>query len=1440
MADLQQIVQSRDFRNAQPEDQRSMLSGADPSGFGDLTREQQNELLGRVSSESDTEWFGGDMSDAYQRGLSQGAGEFAHMAANVAELVDGDSAAGQYLRGLSEELAEDATPPEDRTYAELGMQILGNLSVSLPVYAATMGAVGVGAKAAHLSAKAAQYLVPMLTFGTFGGLSAADQGFQDAMKAASKEAAFGALFGVMHNTSRAARASVLGGVAYQMTPEDLDPEERVAHGLTMAILAALHAKPVDMKGKVQAEVDAAIAGKMEGERVLDVATEKFGSEKAQTEVVADNNSVPEAANPTRRERELSIFIREGESRLSREQEAGGENVEKHQTTLNKLQQERAALMRSRGALPPDPVVVRIKHQIKALREKLQDPDVMENPDLYLKTEQQIRQKENDIKRYGVAKKKESLTEEESAAIAEIEGAAGVKAGDDAGKLEKVSPPTEEAGGTGDPPVEGGRGQPDERVPVGPQDAAEQRVSSKMDARREEYLDQQHGFLWADKETGNMDNNFSLWKRARSLLGMAEMQDRMVTKGHLELVADPLNPGHRILEFRGKGMGDILKPIFKKNRQYEDDFFEFGGAVQARELINQTIDMKTGKIRQSTPEEIANLKTREKVWDLDRIERGVKLENPEFRKVYEEMKEFNATTVRLGIEMDFFTAEQVGAWKRSEYGWSMARVQDIARTGRHRTQDKLMNAFGVRKLHGSLRQVRDEYGNFIRGAQDTARAILYNKFTRDAADQLLAAGGFLKKLKPDSKRIVAGRDQLRRAMKKEIKENKKLTEEEAAEHMDWLDNMPGSIERAAFFIGAGRPYGDNIISFLRNGKPEYYEVMDPVLYRAFEQLDPSSRVDLVGRWMATFKDFKQAAITLDPSFIFGNFIRDPAMALIMTRTGNKNITNSLRGLKHVWNDSPEFNQLMANGLGGSPIRDNIAMSRKRLRREAQRSEGILNPKGMVFGPGDLVRFMSDIGRAIELGPRVGEALRAREKGILGEGNKLRPASMIEAVFSGREVSTDFRVRGGGQSTGVHGDKINFGFTHGPQITKFMGDTVPFFNAMLAGSDRGYRAVFRDPHGKMASGLKMGLVGVSSVVLYGINRDMSEKYKHLLDEDGRQQVDFLNLPKWATTAYWHFYIPTTWDNDTGEITKFRHWHMPKLWEVGMIGSMGEEFAESMYKGDTFDKETLFDLMQIAAHNFNINTAHKGLPMPLPAGIDVMMEQAMNRILFTGSPIETMGMTDEQDWNRARSGQSRTMKAYGEVLKDAEFLGAARSPARAEALLRGVFGNWASMALQLTDLAMFPGGPALGWDDVPMVRRVYSEAGKYDKNTADFYLNMEEFTQSYNTMRHRAKQGDIEMAKEMMMDPDQQAMIAMAPGFDRANRKLQMMNREIDLIRRGVAMPTATPRERHHAINRVEAMRNGIMKKLNDMAEEFKKRFKERSKERSKEQERLKRAS
>jgi hypothetical protein len=1422
MADLREIVQSPDFRRLDVEAQRSTLNEADPGGFGSLTPQQQNGILGRVESEGETQWFGGDMSDAYVRGLKSGVGQFAHIAANVAEMIDDDSEAGQYLRSLTEEMAEESSAPEGRTYSELAMSTLGNLTVGLPVYAAAMKGAGVGLAAAGVTT-AARFLAPMLTFGTIGALSEADKGFQAAMFAGSKEAAFGALFGGMHYTGRAARASVLGSVAYKMTPEDLDPEERIAHGLTMAILGGLHAKPKLSAKDIRAALNdaetaaktAEIEGKMAGEKAVDEATEKYGAELAENESLASQSTEPPAPKPTRRERELSIFIREAEARVAR---AGEEESPKAQATLNKLQQERATLMRRRGAIPPDPVVVRTKHEIEALRERLLDNDVMENPDLYLKTEAEIKRKQNYLKKYAADKKKMGLTEEEAQAVADVESAGTVKAGDEAGKLEVVKPPTEEAGGTGDPPGEGGRGPTDEAIPLDP---VEQRISDASDVRRQEYLDQSHGFLWADKLTGILDTSKSMWKRARQLLGMAEMQDRMITEGHLTWGPDPKNPGQMILHFKGKGMGDILKPIMKDGKKNEEAFKEYGGAIQAEELIWQFDDPKVG-IRRATPEEVGAGTTREKVWDLERIERGKALETEQFKKTYEEMKEYNKRVKELGIELDFFTEEQAAVWKRNEYAWSMARVMDVAKAGGHRTVDRLMSSFGVKKLHGSKRNTRDAILNFIRGPQDMVRAILHNKFTRDTMDHLIKSGGFATKISAKAERIVVGRKHLIQAMKKELMDTKGMTEKQAGEYLDWLNMTPETLQKVAFFIGAGRPYGDNIVSFIRKGKVEYYDVPDQVLYRAFEGLNPSSRVDLVGRWMANFKDFKQSAITLDPSFIFGNFIRDPAMALVMTRTGNKNLATSLRGLKHVWTNSPEFVELMANGLGGSPMRDHIAVTGTRLRRQAMREEGgLLNPKSMVFGPGDVVRFMSHIGRAIELGPRVGEALRARDTGIIGEGGKLRPASMTEAVFAGREVSTDFRVRGGGQSTGIKGDKIDFGFTHGPQIIKFMGDTVPFFNAMMAGMDRGFRAVARDPHGKAATAVKMGLVGVSSVVLYGINRDMAEKYKHLLDKDGRPQVDFNNLPDWATTAYWHFYIPTSYDEDTGEITNFIHMHMPKLWEVGMIGSWGERFAKDMYDGEMSDKETLLDLMTIAAHNFNINTAHKGVPMPLPAGIDVLMEQAMNRILFTGSPIETMGMGDLQDWARARSGQSRSVQAYGELVQHQEWMGAARSPARAEALLRGIFGNWASMGMQLTDTAFFPGGPAMGFDDIPALRRIYSEAGKYDRNTAEYYKNFEEFRQAYATMRERAKIGEREQAKAMRYDPDQAALIRMAPGFDRANRKLQGLNREILMLRRGVAEPLATPRERHHSINRVEAKRNRVMKMLNEKAEKMKKK-------------------
>jgi hypothetical protein len=500
------------------------------------------------------------------------------------------------------------------------------------------------------------------------------------------------------------------------------------------------------------------------------------------------------------------------------------------------------------------------------------------------------------------------------------------------------------------------------------------------------------------------------------------------------------------------------------------------------------------------------------------------------------------------------------------------------------------------------------------------------------------------------------------------------------------------------------------------------------------------------------------------------------------------------MRHIWKQDKMYQDFIANGGGGSTMRDNLHVTKRRLMKH---QGGPMNPKNMLVTFPDIVRAMEIVGRGLENSSRVGEFARARRKGMTAQ----------HAAYLAREVSTDFSMRGGNQG-----------------LLGFANTTIPFFSAMLAGADRGYRATFRDPTGKAKTVMKIGMVGTASMVLYGLNKQLGATFGNLKDEDGQQMVDFNNLPQWAKTAYWHFYIPTEFSAETGAPIKFTHLHMPKLWEVGAIATWAELTVDSMQGGTEDDRSLVKDYLQVAAGNFNINLMEEGFMFPLPAGIDMAVEQVSNKVLFTGSPIETAGMENLQPWQRARSSQTNIMKKWGEMFRGdvgAYVPAVIKSPARAEALLRGLTSNWGNIALNTIDSAVFPGGPSMGLDDYPIFRRVYSQAGKYDKNVSDFYDNLRDFNQAYGTLRQLSKQGDIESLLEMQLDEDQIAMVNMSPGFDKINRQIQLMNREIGLIRDGTVMQMESGSDKAHAINQIEAMRNDLMKQMNLIANHQRKR-------------------
>jgi len=1538
MPTLQEMFQSREYQTSNREQQREMYSLSD-KGFAGLSRKDQDLILGEIEDEYGRKWWEGSFWDAVGRGASGSASHFAHTARMGIDLLQPDSireAAGadtesdleKYLKEFEEQAAISSENPEGKnTWMEIAGEAIGSTLVAVPTYAGIIAAGTAGLTAAGVSAPVAGAIsaVGLAGFG-MGALSKADQGWLESLKAGTLDAAFFALFPGLKaaGASRPMSALVLGNTAFMMTPEEMDIEERLGHGLTMAILGAGQ-RPGMRPSQRRAFLEVEQQAKLKAEEAATEVLEQRGYEVREREQIAnDRLELPKdkqkAAELERKiedlppeERQMMEEIRAAEKNAEAETLAG---VEERIKSL-KLQRARVTDPKQRGFI--DEEINFLTREMGAqVKPKPEPPKPKKSPVQYDTGDFIVRRMSKTSNIWSVLRKGPDGKPDKSGPMESFNSLEEAKRRvyDIYNERERVSLPRGEEGSQGDLPAKTtrerttppepprlGQGKerepgfygewetfsgefesrfgkmgeyPDKQLPPGGGEGGgagggggeggaigagrtprEPYRSTKGDRRRLEYVDDGHGALWMMRKAGIEDMPDNVYHKFKNLRGIPNMQDGMVRWGAVGWVPDPKVPGRRIINFvetpaydvtprqatmttpdgrsqtvttyeatesptrTHKGAGDIILPILGKGKKYEADSWDYFQARQSNELITQTIDPYTNRIRPATPQEIAEAKTREKNWDLDKIEEGLAKADPTRVAVYEAMKAFQRKMADFYVDSGFITRDQVNNWMRKEYAFSYMRNMEVGRSGRHRTVDSLAAKFGVHRLHGSKRDLRDRYTNWITGPQDLARAALQNKWEIETVDKALALGGFAERVSPSAERIQVSRTNLRRALIDEMMNHEGLTEAQAQARMRWIGELPGDLERLAFFIGANKPYGSDIISIVRRGKPEYYRVYDPVLLRTFESINRHATEGIAGRWMRAFKAFKQGAITLDPSFIASNGVRDPLMATVMGRTGQQHITAAVNGLMHTIRRSPEYRELIANGLGGASMRDGIRVTRRRLVKAAQRANRKwFNPRNLLLGPGDMYRFLHELGRAIEMGPRVGEALRARKSGVKGP-RKGSAATMEESVFAGREVSTDFATRGGGKPTEFDGI---FGKQWGPEANQFLVNTVPFYNAMLASTDRFYRALFRDPNGKLGTGLKTGMVGITSMLLYGINRWLSEKYGHLKDEDGRTMVDFLNLPDWARQTAWHFYVPTKFDENF-EPSAFDHYHMPKLWEVGMLGSLAERFAESMMDGPDEDKSLFLDSLNIVAHNFNFKTEGEGIPVPLPAGIDIITEQAMNRILFTGQPIETRGMGEVEPWLRSRSRTPRVLQEFSIGLRNQDWVpDTIRSPARAEALLRGIFGNWASIGMQVTDQVFFPGGPALGWDDVPVVRRFYSEAGKYDLNTELYYRNLEKFNQAAGNLRELAKRGEEKLFEEEYLDPDQQLMVQMAPGFDRANRRLQLYNREIDMVKRGIAEPFASPKEKRRIINRLEADRNAIMKSMNEMYEFMRKQQKQ----------------
>ncbi|MBW7902946.1 MAG: hypothetical protein H3C26_15800 [Rhodocyclaceae bacterium] len=822
-----------------------------------------------------------------------------------------------------------------------------------------------------------------------------------------------------------------------------------------------------------------------------------------------------------------------------------------------------------------------------------------------------------------------------------------------------------------------------RSKIGTEKSLAEYFDRAFDKFRQSTVDDLHGIMQMERDLTGKLSPVGPYESARLSRASASIADGAVRFGH------PVKNPDGSFKFAGKGLEEILQPVAKN---LDDALLYFVGR-SANELMAQG---------------------REHLFTRGEIDAMLRLKTPERAKAFEEYQAWNRGILDFAEAQGIINPETRRLWQRTQY-LPFHRVDQPGGI-----KSKPGDWAGVQALTGGTTNLRDILGNMIGNA-----AMLLDKAVKNEARLKVAdladgtkSGKWMVKIEPGERPVKIGGDQVLDAMFKRY-------------------GIAADGEAPAFFqfmLRGQPPAGNNVVAVLRDGKPTWYEVGDPILYRALTAIDRPAQNWLV-RMLGAPKRIGQASITATPDFWMANMARDTLMGAVMSRAGFWPILDSLQGMRLRMTNDQLYKDFIANGGGLSSIYLDEGALRSKLKRFYQR-QGI-NYRTVLDAPEKLLNAIETLGDAFEMSTRLGEYRRAVERG----------EHPRHAAYLGREVSTDFAMRGDSKTLG------------------FLYDTVMFLKAATVSWDRLARGATIDPN-RGAIAAKTSAIAGMSAALYLLNRD-----------DPR----YADLPDWDKDSNWHIFV--------GD----QHFRYPKIWEIGAVASMAERSTEKLM---TEDPEGLGkDFARILGNTFHLNL--------MPQIIAPPYEQATNRNSFTGSPIETPGMEGVQSFLRAKPGTSETMKELGMATKDMPEW-AQVNPARTEALLRGYFNTWGLYGLMLTDQTFFGDKlPEKRADELPVVRRFYAnEPAKNTKFESEFYDLLTEARRLRGTLRELDELGLRQFADEKEQSP----LAGEAKPLERAQKSLSAINRDMQAVRRD---PALTPAEKRQKLDVLMVERNALLK-------------------------------
>ncbi|MBU1363794.1 MAG: hypothetical protein KKE51_08230 [Gammaproteobacteria bacterium] len=810
------------------------------------------------------------------------------------------------------------------------------------------------------------------------------------------------------------------------------------------------------------------------------------------------------------------------------------------------------------------------------------------------------------------------------------------------------------------------------------------VDRAFDKFRQSVVDDLHGIYVMERDmTGGKIKPGGTYETARLSRASASIADGAIRYGYPVVKAD------RSFTFAGKGLEEILRPLAGS---MDDALLYFVGR-SARELMMQG---------------------REHLFTKAEIKGMLELHTPERLQAFREYQRWNKGILDFAEAQGVLNPETRKLWKRTEY-LPFHRVQQPGSL-----KGKPGDWSGVKALTGGTDNIRDVLGNMVANAAQLIDVAVKNEARLKVAELASKPGGgkFMVKIDSESRPVkIAG---------------SQIMDEMLKRYGIAIDGQPPAFFE--FFLQGQPPAGGNVVAVLKGGKPVWYEVGDPILYRALSSLDRAP-MHWLTQWLGMPKRIGQATITLTPDFMVANIARDTIMGAVMSRSGFRPVLDSLKGMRLRMTNDPLYKDYIANGGGLSSLYLDEHHLRTKLEKFYNR-QGI-DYRTVLDTPDKVLSAIETMADAFEMSTRMGEYGRAIKAG----------EHPRHAAYQGREVSTDFAMKGDSKALG------------------FMYDTVMFLRPAVVSMDRLYRGVAHDPN-RAAIGIKTAMIALSSVGLYLLNRD-----------DPR----YADLPDWDRDTNWHFFV--------GD----QHFRYPKIWEIGAVASSAERTVERLMESNPAGLGS--DFARIIGHTFSLNL--------MPQILAPIYEQGANKNSFTKAPIETPGMENVQPFLRAKPNTSETMRALGMATRNMPE-GLQVNPVRTEALLRGYLNTWATYGLMMTDKAFFnDAGPTMRTDELPVVRRFYAqEPAKHTKFETQFYDMLGEAKRLQGTMRELDRTGRPEIADEKERSP----LAGESKPLERAQQSIKAINAEMMKTHRDKSL---APDERRQRIDELIAEKNLLLK-------------------------------